>query len=173
MDYNIAQLLKQPIGAAREYDLHEDLHGLDPVLDPTEPLGGKIKLLRSKSGVLLALNGETSLRVPCSRCLEPVVVPISLSFEEEFLQTLDVITGVPLDASKEDPALLIDSHHELHLADVVREYLLIALPMHPLCREECKGLCQNCGHNLNDGPCACDANARDEQWSALKSLLKE
>jgi uncharacterized protein len=173
MDYNLAQLLKQATGAAREFALDEDLHGLDPALDATEPLTGKLRLIRTEDGALIMLSGETCLRVACSRCLEPVVVPVSLTIEEQFLQTVDVITGLPLRPSHDDPAVLIDGHHDLHLADLVREYLLLELPMHPLCKEDCKGLCPTCGRNLNQGPCQCSAAVTDERWASLASLLKD
>jgi uncharacterized protein len=172
MDFNIAQLLKQPTGEAREYPLHEDLTGLDPALDPTEPLTGKVKLIRTKNGVLVTFSGMTTLQVACSRCLDPVSVPVDLSFEEEFFQTVDVVTGSSLPTPHDDPAVLINAHHEVHLAEVIREYLLTALPMHPLCREDCKGLCPQCGHNLNEGPCGHVAQATDDRWAALKPLLK-
>jgi uncharacterized protein len=171
MDFNLAQLLKQAVGSLREYNLNEDLHGLDRALEPASPLTGKVKLMRTTGGVLMTLTGETSLRVACSRCLDPVVVPIVLSFEEEFLQTVDVITGLSLNAPQDDPALLIDGHHDLHLADLIREYLLLELPMHALCRQDCKGLCPQCGHNLNSEPCTCNSDAGDERWAALKVLL--
>ena len=172
VDFNIAQLLKQPTGAAREYPLQEDIKGLDRSLDPIELLTGKVKLIRTKGGVLITLSGKTTLRVACSRCLDPVAVPVVLSFEEEFFQTVDVVTGMSLGTPRDDPAVLIDGHHEVHLVDVIREYLLTSLPMHPLCRDDCKGLCQQCGHNLNEGPCGHSAHAGDERWAALKELLK-
>ncbi len=173
MDYNLAQLLKQPIGSVREYALNEDLRGIDRSLDLTTPLVGKVRLVRTKNGALMSMTGQTSLRVACSRCLEPVAVPTTLGFEEEFVQTVDIITGAPLDGPKDDPALLIDGHHDLHLADLIREYLLLAVPMHALCRDDCKGLCPHCGRNLNNGPCGCNDEAGDERWVALKALLKE
>ena len=175
IDYNIAQLLKQPMGAGRartiNVPLRHDVRGLDPGLDPVDPLVATLKLVRTKSGVLLTLDGSTSLRVPCSRCLDPVVVPVTLKFEEEFLQTVDVATGFPLGPSEDDPSLLIDRHHDLHLADIIREYLLMAVPMYSLCREDCRGLCQICGHNLNQGPCGHSGRPSDDRWSSLKSLL--
>ncbi len=171
MDYNIAQLLKQQTGAVRDYSFSQDIHGLDPALDLVQPLTARLKVIRTQNGVLVTMKGETSLRVTCSRCLEPVVVPVTVNFEEEFLQTIDVMTGMSLGTSEDDPALLIDGHHDLHLADVVREYLLLAVPMHPLCREDCKGLCPQCGHNLNEGACGHTAQPTDERWAALKSLF--
>ncbi len=171
MDYNLAQLLKQAIGAGREYDLQVSLTGLDPSLEATEPLVGRVKLTRTKDGVLLGLKASTRLTVSCSRCLDPVSVPVTLDFEEQFLQTVDIITGAPLDSSHDDPALLIDGHHDLHLADLVREYLLLAVPMHALCRDDCRGLCPRCGHNLNRGSCSCPVEGDDDRWAALKALL--
>jgi uncharacterized protein len=173
LDYNLAQLLKQTVGVSREYELSESLAGIDPSLDPVAPLRAKIKLMRTKNGVLMSLTGQTTLRVACSRCLEPALEPVTLDINEEFLQTVDVITGTPLGAPKDDPALLIDAHHDLHLTDLLREYLLVAQPMHPLCREDCKGLCPHCGHNLNQGPCDCNEETGDERWAALKALLKD
>lgn len=173
MEYNLAQLLKQAIGATREYTLNEDLQGLDPAITATAPLTGKLKLIRTQDGAIMALNSKTSLRVACSRCLEAVDVPVPLVFEEEFFQTVDIITGLPLGLAQDDPALLIDNHHDLHMADVIREYLLLALPMKPLCREDCKGLCPHCGHNLNEGPCDCNSDTVDERWNTLAVLLNK
>ena len=59
----------------------------------------------------------------------------------------------------------------LNLADVVREQVLLALPMQKLCRPECQGICPTCGINRNETPCQCNVNAKvDERWAALKSL---
>ncbi len=173
MDYNVAQLLRQPMGTVRRYELNEDMSGLDPDLQPTEALRGSLRLIRTKNGMLVQLDAQTRLRVICSHCLEPTVVPVSLHVQEEFLQTVDVVSGLPLAAAGDDPALLIDDHHELHLKDWIRQYLLLALPMSPLCRADCKGLCPRCGKNLNQGPCACPPEAPDERWSALKVLLEQ
>lgn len=171
LEYNLAQLLKQAIGAMREYTLNEDLQGIDPAITTTEPLTGKLKLVRTQDGALITLKGKTSIRVVCSRCLEPVDIAVALEFEEQFFQTVDVITGLPLGPSQDDPAVLIDSHHDLHMADIIREYLLLALPMQPLCREDCKGLCPTCGHNLNEGPCGHESGPVDERWGSLGELL--
>lgn len=173
IDFNVAQLLKNPTGAARDLAIDADIRGLDPSLDPAGNVQARVKVVRTKSGALVTLTGAASLWVPCSRCLEPVAVPIALQFEEEFLQTVDVITGLSLGASHDDPALLIDDHHDIHLADIIREYLLIEQPMYALCREDCRGLCPQCGRNLNLGPCGCSSVAGDERWSALQALLKD
>ena len=57
-------------------------------------------------------------------------------------------------------------------ADAIRDALTLELPLRVLCKEDCKGLCPKCGHNLNEGPCGCDLREEDPRWDALKSLLQ-
>jgi uncharacterized protein len=59
------------------------------------------------------------------------------------------------------------------LDEVVREQLLLALPSRHLCREDCQGLCQKCGANLNDGHCSCEQGEVDPRWAALANLKKD
>ena len=86
---------------------------------------------------------------------------------------VDMGSGVALktpDEAKEDPAVLIDGHHEIHLDELVRQYLVTWAPMHPLCREDCAGLCPACGRNRNLGPCGCQEHGADPRWAALAEL---
>jgi uncharacterized protein len=59
----------------------------------------------------------------------------------------------------------------LDLAEAIREYALLEMPMQVFCREDCKGLCPTCGADLNEGPCDCRNDEGDERFAALKSLL--
>lgn len=171
MDYSISQLLQEPVGATRKYTLNEDLATVDPELAIIEPLEGTLKLTRTQAGALLDLRGHTVVRVACGRCLDPVDVPVDLRITEEVLQTVDVTTGQPLRIEADDPSILIDDHHELHLADLVRQYIVTGLPIRPLCREGCRGLCPTCGQNLNDDPAHHHEEQIDERWATLKELL--
>ncbi|HEY65335.1 MAG TPA: DUF177 domain-containing protein [Caldilineae bacterium] len=170
MRYNVAQLLKAPIGAVRHYHIDEDVTGLDPDLVPTERLRGEVTLLRTGNGILVTGHLTTEVEVVCSRCLEPSSVALEVDLEEEFRPTVDVITGRHLLMEEEDQALWIDAQHILDLHEVVRQNLLLALPLHPLCREDCAGICPQCGQNLNEGPCDCIATEVDPRWSALLEL---
>lgn len=117
---------------------------------------------------------RATVQQPCSRCLEPATSPVTVELADEFFQTLDMGTGTSLrtpDDAKADPAVLIDGHHEIRLDDLVRQYLVSWAPMHPLCGEDCAGLCPRCGHNLNLGACACPPDV-DPRLSALGDLLK-
>ncbi|MCS7221243.1 MAG: DUF177 domain-containing protein [Anaerolineae bacterium] len=170
MHYNVAQLLKEPTGAIRHYRLDEDVTGIDPTLVLTQRLQGDIMMLRTVKGILVTGNLITRIEVLCSRCLEPVDLPLEVNLEEEFQPTVDVITGQRLPMEEEDQALWIDAHHILDLTEVIRQNLLLASPLHPLCRESCAGICPECGKNLNEGPCECVFTEIDPRWSILASF---
>jgi uncharacterized protein len=169
MRYSVAQLLKEHSGAVRHYDVCEDIAGLDADSHPLEPLIGQITLLRTADGILVTGHLHTVVQLECSRCLEPVVAPADFDLEEDFIPTVDVITGrslpIPVEA---DPATLIDEHHILDLTEVVRQAIWLAQPAQPLCRTGCLGLCPVCGQNRNDRLCDCDLSERELRWAALE-----
>lgn len=171
MNFNVAGLLKDLVGTIREFHVCEDVDMGDSGIALISPVEGTVRLTRTPGGVLVEGHLHTTADQTCSRCLEPVSSPLDLDLTEEFLQTLDISTGLPLGASQEDPSILIDSHHVVNLDELIRQYLLTWLPMHPLCRQDCAGLCQECGHNLNESPCACPLPAVDSRLAALGTLL--
>ncbi len=176
MRFNVSQLLREHTGAVRQYDVSEDITGLDPDIRPLEPLTGHVTLMRDVDGILATGHLETVVQMECSRCLAPVVTSVETDLEEDFVPTVDVVTGqhVPLPEDA-DPATLIDEHHILDLTEVVRQDLVLALPVRPLCREDCLGICPVCGQNRNENPCECVVDEADPRWAALEELkdLKE
>ena len=169
MRFHVAQLLKEGIGATRTYELHEA--GAEVADDGSRGLvEGSVALLRTKSGILV--RATLRLRCPdaCSRCLVPVEVPLGLHIEEEYLPTVDILTGAVRPDRQEPGAFLIDDQHVLDLAEAVRQYRLLASPMQPLCRPDCAGLCPVCGQNLNESPCACHRDEYDSRWGTLAKL---
>ncbi|MBA7688765.1 hypothetical protein ES703_97254 [subsurface metagenome] len=71
---------------------------------------------------------------------------------------------------EEPGCFTIDEHHILDLTEAIRQYALLAIPMKPLCRGDCAGLCPNCGHNINQGPCDCSPQETEPRWSELSKL---
>lgn len=174
MQFNVAQLLKQPVGAKREYEIDEPLGELDPDLVPVAPIKGKLRFVRTHDGVLVTGQLATVLEVNCNRCLEAFDLPVSIEIEEGFKSTIDLRTGAYLPVTDEDEAAtLIDEHHIIDLREVVRQDLLLALPIHPLCREACRGLCPTCGANLNEEACECEPETVDQRWGALADLFEQ
>ena len=76
MQFNVAQLLKEPIGSVRRYELVEEVSDLDPELDVLGPLVGNLELIRIHSGILVTASLSTAVKVTCNRCLEPIAVPV-------------------------------------------------------------------------------------------------
>lgn len=169
---NVAQLLKGPTGAARRMDLCEDITRLDAELSIQSPLAGSLTLIRTADGVLVTASLDTMIELECCRCVTPFAAPVRLQIEEEFHPSVDIHTGAQLPVlDTEEDATTIDEQHFLDLAEVVRQAIFLAQPMHPLCRGGCAGLCPQCGQDLNTERCQCVADSVDPRLEVLKQLL--
>ena len=169
--FNVSQLLQEPIGAERRYDLDETIAGTDEDGSPVR-VRGRVRLMRTNRGLLAYGDLDAVARGACGRCLRPVETPVRFAVEEEYLPTVDVTTGQPLPKREDDDgaSFLIDAHHHVELTEAVRQALVMNEPMRPLCRPDCAGLCNQCGADLNDGRCACPEQSTDDRWAALRGL---
>ena len=169
MQYNVAQLLREPTGSTRSFLVEKTSVGGPE--SPGVPLG-EVRILRTHQGVLVNADIEVEADHTCSRCLRGFPRSSSLHIEEEFFAAVDLTTGRHLDPPSDDePGFSIDEDNVVDLAEAVRQYVIADEPMKPLCRAECLGLCQACGNDLNQGACACDTGSIDPRWSALAGLL--
>jgi uncharacterized protein len=144
----------------------------DPKLRQTGPLkaAGKVELVTGSLGEIRVKGHiSVSMEADCDRCLEPATCPIDADFE---LYYRPVAEGygeeVAIDKSESEMGFYEGSGVELK--DVLREYVLLALPMQRVCNDNCKGICPVCGQNRNQKDCACQAEAVDDRWAALKHL---
>jgi len=171
MQINVAQLLRASIGSVRDYEIKKiiDITG-DGVNSLVQ---GKVRLMRTNRSILVKGELETDVELTCGRCLSPFKCPLKINLEEEYYPTADVDTGAPLAAPDEPGSFTIDENHILDLTEAVRQYALLAIPMKPLCKENCAGLCPFCGQNLNRGPCGCPLKSADPRWAELSKLKKE
>ena len=151
MQINVSQQLKAPTGTTQDYEVNEVVN----IAGGSSVVQGKLKLMRTSQGILARATLRTEVRVTCSRCLTSFGYPLTLNIEEEYLPTVDIVSSVQLPMPEEPGCFTIDEHHVLDLTEAIRQYALLAIPMKPLCREDCAGLCPNCGHNLNQGACDC------------------
>jgi uncharacterized protein len=113
---------------------------------------------------------QGKFEIPCARCVEPVEVPLGAEFDLIFR---------PAEADSEAPERSITAPEteigyyqgdSLLLEDVLREQVLLSLPVRTLCKLDCKGLCPRCGQNRNSQPCHCDEGPSDPRWEALAGL---
>ena len=103
-------------------------------------VNGKVKLMRTNRSILARATLRTKVKVSCSRCLSLFSYPLELNIEEEYFPILNVSSGASLVLPDEPGCFTIDGRHILDLTETVRQYGLIAIPMKPLCREDCVGL---------------------------------
>ena len=166
MPINVAQQLKAPIGSGRSYEVSETIN----IAGGTSMVQGKVGLTRTDRSILVKGTLHTEVEVTCSRCLSLFGRPLTLNIEEEYFPIIDVFSGAPLSLPEEPGCFTIDERHILDLTEAIRQYVLLAIPMKPLCREDCAGLCPSCGHNLNVGPCNCPPQRTESHSSALTKL---
>ena len=131
-------------------------------------MAGNVELIRTKDGVLVRAHLSLVEPETCSRCLQPLDETVHIDFEEEFLATHDVRTDEELEVDPE--AFTIDERHQLDLTEAVRQYREVSLVMQPLCRPDCRGLCPECGQDLNQGDCGHQGGAIDQRWAGLSAL---
>jgi len=168
MQINVSQLLKAPIGSTREFSLDDPLAILDG--GPEKPVTGDVSLIKTHRGILAKGQVETVVPLECSRCLKTFKNKLTVNIEEEYFPSLDVNSGTPLELPDEPDGFTIDEHHILDLSEAIRQNALLAIPMKPLCREDCAGLCPVCGKDLNKEQCGCDKGNIDPRWMKLADL---
>ena len=157
---NVSQLLKEPSGSVRSYEVAEQV----TLGDGPHQVRGSVKLFRTGDGLWVTATLESSLPCTCSLCLEEYTQPLELVIDEETQSG-----GALAEAAGE--GLRIDDDI-LDLTEAVRQYLEIATPMKPVCRPDCGGICPKCGANLNDAACGCGSAFRDPRWGALLAMAE-
>ncbi|NLV74661.1 MAG: DUF177 domain-containing protein [Chloroflexi bacterium] len=168
MIYNVAQLFKENIGATQRRYLSGELMDLDELNPGPTSVEGAVVLMRTRQGVLAQVKAQMRAYQECRRCLEPLRADLELAFEEEFLPTIDINTGLRIVPEEDaDPVLQIDDHHLLDLEELIRQYALVELSEGHLCSADCKGLCDHCGANLNTEECRCEPDAIDPRLAEL------
>ena len=173
MRYIVADLLKRPTGASRTFELAEPFAITDDAVSLVAPVTGRLRFVRDHAGILVQGPLATEVAMECARCLAPMRAPVAFELVEHFRPTIQLTEGPAIlrDPGEEDEAATdIDAHHVLDLSAVIEQNILLNIPLHPLCRPDCRGLCQVCGADWNEGPCGCQTPG-DPRWDALRALM--
>jgi uncharacterized protein len=134
---------------------------------------GTVRVSRTNRGVLVDARLRTALAGECARCLRPLTTPIEITLEEEYLPSIDLQSGRPVDTATEPEALRLTDHHELDLGPSVRDAISLAEPIAPLDRPDCPGLCVVCGLPLDEGEHDHPDDDIDPRLEALKAFRPE
>ena len=132
-----------------------------------EHRGGRLGTI---SDIRMIGNLATDVEVACARCLDPVRTHIDRSFDLLYRPLGVDRKGDEAAIHEPDTEIGYYAGEGLELEDVLREQVLLAVPIKLLCQEACKGLCPQCGRNLNRESCDCAVPQSDARWAALKDL---
>lgn len=148
----------------------DDLNPLDERIRLVEPVAvkGNVKLARA----LVQVNGhiDTRAQVECDRCLQPVELPVDAEFALEYITGSDYESSEAAELTDEEMSVSVFDGEAIDVDEIVKEQILLAVPTRMLCREDCKGICPECGIDRNSGECACVTDDVDPRWAALKNL---
>jgi uncharacterized protein len=125
-----------------------------------------------KDGTQFRLVGriESRLTLACSRCLDPISLPVDLPFDLLYLPHEENVGEEEVEVEDDDLTTAYYRNEEIDLGQLVLEQFYLAAPMKPLCRESCRGLCPDCGTNLNTATCSCVREWTDPRLDGLRAL---
>ncbi|ANY75430.1 YceD family protein [Paenibacillus ihbetae] len=157
----------QPLQFHQTVDVTNAVKGRKDIV-AVQPLQVDLKAVPSVAGSVDVRGSlEAELEMKCSRCLKPVNEHLHIPFHEVFQQVEN-----PESIQDEDDDTTYVQGESVDLAPYVEEAFLLQLPLAPVCRDDCKGLCHNCGKDLNEGSCDCDTEVIDPRLAGLKDFFK-
>jgi len=163
--------------------LRGDVERIDRVYEPArfaltdeefrlvEPVHLDVEVRKDASKVRLTGRVQTTLETECGRCLESIRIPVDAALDLLLLPASDNKGEAEGEVREDDLGVSFYRDETLDLGDVMREQFYLSVPMKPLCREDCLGLCPVCGVNRNREACACRTDWVDPRLEALKKLL--
>jgi uncharacterized protein len=140
---NVGFLINQSIGYSRDFDFDYPVLHLQPDLD-LRAFKGSAKFTRTPQGLLLQGNFECHYESECVRCLDNADVSLMIDFNELYAFS---------HRTASESGLIVPEDGHIDLEPLVHEYLTLEIPIRPLCRPDCRGLCPVCGEDLNDRLC--------------------
>ena len=163
MRLNVGFVVAQSAGFSRDFPFELPQINIPPDLQISN-LAGLIHAARTPQGILLQADLRAEICLECVRCLTDFQQSLQVDFTELYAFSQRYVT---------DSGLLMPETGIIDLAPVLREYILLEIPISPLCRPECKGLCPICGNNLNESICNHDDDSGDPRLASLRTLLEK
>jgi uncharacterized protein len=167
---DLSEIARTP-GAQATHRFEEPLAG-DPDVELVEPARGSFAV--TNTGRLLVLRGSMTaeVRLACARCLEPLTVKLEIPLSEEFSARTGAEAAEEKTIDVEEPERAAFHENLLDLPELVRQNILISLPLQPLCRDDCLGICPRCGARLGTGVCACPPEEPQGPLAELRKLIE-
>jgi uncharacterized protein len=136
----------------------------------TDPVRLAFDIFKDKDRFRLVGAVQTRLELTCSRCLEPFTWPIDAAFDLMYQPKGQNADAGEREIGDGDFSAALYENETIDLGELMREQFYLAIPMKPLCQEDCRGLCPECGMNLNRGTCGCRRDWEDPRLAGLRAL---
>lgn len=175
MKLDLSEFAQVP-GSYAEHEIDMTLKEVEG-MTLTAPVRGKLTV--SSTGRVLLLEGavDTEVEMTCFRCVSTYRQPVHAEFQEEFVmrppQTPSQGPRVEEEEEAPETRLFYEGTLDLNLDELLRQSILVALPMKPLCADDCQGLCPHCGHRLSEGPCGCAPEETGSPLGALRQVWEQ
>ncbi len=140
---NIGYFLNQPIGFSRDFNIEYEEIFIEPDLNVKQMVSA-VRLSRTHEGLLLESHLEGQIEAICGRCLTLFYTRVETKIEELYVFS---------QRTQEDTDLIVPEDGYIDLGEIFREYLILEIPINAICKPDCKGLCDQCGQNLNEKSC--------------------
>ncbi len=160
---NVGFIAHQPVGYSREFVFEYPQLQFAPDLALSD-FTLTAEFSRNYQGLLAQLDVQATTELECVRCLTPIQQRLEASFTELYAFSARTVT---------DSGLILPENGQIDLGPLVREYLILEIPIGPVCQPDCKGLCPVCGENRNTDDCEHDLDEIDPRLANLKSLLND
>ena len=159
---NVGFIIHEEVGYSHEIPFEIEKIKLDDLV--LKNLVGKVDIGRTPQGLVVQGSFEADTMLECVRCLKEFTYPLDWEFTELFAFTKKSVS---------ESELLVPEDAQLDLAPLIREYALLEIPIKPLHDPECKGLCIECGQDLNISDCGHSQDRDDSPFAKIKDLLDE
>lgn len=146
------------IGGRKQVSLELEFHDLEFVnreIEIEKPIELELEIFNTTDSFVIEGKLKAELILSCSRCLQKYSSPIELNISEDVLKSE------------------MEDEEELYLDEIVVDNIILSLPMKPLCSDSCKGICPECGQNLNEAECDCEIEILDPRLAKLKDFYNE
>ena len=163
-------------GGKGEFSATYEAHQLeleDERVQLATPVTVKGRIKRSGAEVIVSGNITGQLFINCDRCLKPLETVLNNQFELEYVSGSEYEALPDAELTEAQMAISVFDGVGIDVDEIVKEQVLLAVPARLLCRDDCKGLCPNCGADRNTTDCNCETSISDPRWDALKSLKQQ
>ena len=153
MYINLSDL--KEIGGRKNVSLELEFHDIEFVnreVEIKDPIKLDLEIFNTKDSFVVEGKLKAELILSCSRCLQKYSSKVELDISEDVLKSE------------------MEDQEELYLDDIIKDNIILSLPMKPLCSEDCKGICPQCGQDLNEGECDCEIETVDPRLAKLKDF---